>query len=491
MTTARAYDAVVVGSGPNGLASAITLAREGLSVLVLEAKPTIGGGARTEEITLPGFRHDICSAVHPMAVVSPFMRSLPLAEHGVAWEFSPLAFAHPLDDGTAAALEQSLDQTATQLGVDGPAYAALMQPFTERAAEVFDEILRPIRPFPRHPLLAARFGLTGLQPALRVAGRFRTDGARALFAGAAAHSFLPLGAPGSAAFGLALMLAGHATGWPAARGGSVAIVNAMADYLRELGGEILTSHPVRSLRDVPESRAVIFDVTPRQLAEIAGDALPATYVRKLRRFRYGPGVFKVDWALGGPIPWKAAECTRAATVHVGGTIEEIADHEAAIWEGRTTARPFALVAQQSLFDATRAPSGKHTGWAYCHVPHGSGEDMTERIERQIERFAPGFRDLILGRRTMNSGQYEDHDANFVGGDIAGGANTLLQVLARPFPRIDPYATPNPRLYLGSSSTPPGGGVHGMCGYWAARSALRRTFGRLTRQWPVVRLTTDH
>jgi phytoene dehydrogenase-like protein len=467
------FDAVVVGSGPNGLAAAIALARAGRSVVVLEAKDNIGGGARTEELTLPGFRHDVCAAIHPMGLVSPFFQTLPLAAHGLVWRESPFAIAHPLDDGTAAILELSLEKTAARLGDDGDAYEKLMAPFAIHAAELFDEILRPIRLLPRHPLLLARFGLAGLPSALSVSKRFRGDAARALFGGCAAHSFLPLDAAGSSSFGLALALAGHAVGWPCAQGGSVSIINALAGYLRELGGTIRTSTPVRSMNDIPPSRAVLFDVTPRQLADIAGDALPASYVKRLRRFRYGPGVFKVDWALDGPIPWRAEECGKSATVHVGGTIEEIAIHEAEIWKGRNDGKPFVLVAQQSLFDNTRAPAGKHTGWGYCHVPHGSTEDMTAVIEAQIERFAPGFRDRILARHTRNSAQYEAYNANMIGGDIAGGANNLMQVLARPFPQRDPYSTPNKRIYLASSSTPPGGGVHGMCGYWAAQSALRR------------------
>ncbi|HEV7921485.1 MAG TPA: NAD(P)/FAD-dependent oxidoreductase [Thermoanaerobaculia bacterium] len=469
------HDAIIVGAGPNGLAAAVALAREGLSVLVLEANETIGGGARTMELTLPGFRHDVCSAIHPMGLVSPFFRTLPLAEHGLEWCFSPAAIAHPLDGGTAASLEQSVDATAKTLGPDGDAWRRLMEPFAKNAGKLFDEILKPISLFPKHPLLLARFGLEGLQPAVRVANRFHTDAARGLFAGCAAHSFVPLDWLGSASFGIVLALSGHAVGWPAARGGSELIVRALESYLRSLGGEIRTGVRVRSMRDLPPSRAVLFDLTPRQLAAIAGDELPARYLRKLRAFRYGPGVFKIDWALDGPIPWLAEECHRAATVHVGGTIEDIAAHEAAIWRGRVTDKPFVLVAQQSEFDPTRAPAGKRTGWAYCHVPNGSTEDMTAIIERQIERFAPGFRNLILARHTFNTAQYETHDANFIGGDIAGGANNLVQFLARPFPSRDPYATPNRRIYLCSSSTPPGGGVHGMCGYNAAQSALKRVF----------------
>ena len=474
----RQLDAVVVGSGPNGLAAAIVLARQGLSVEILEANETIGGGARTAELTLPGFRHDICSAIHPMAKVSPFFKTLPLAEFGLQWLESPYAIVHPLDDGRAAVLELSMDGTAESLGGDGDAYRRLMSPFVRNAAALFDEILRPIRLLPRHPFVLARFGLDGLRSARAlVQSRFQGDLAKSLVAGCAAHSFLPLEWSGSASFGLVLALAGHATGWPVARGGSDSIIAALAGYFRSLGGTITTSRRVSSMRDLPASRCVLFDVSPRQLAAIAGEEFPSGYGKRLRHFRYGPGVFKVDWALDGPIPWRATECLRSATVHVGGTVDEIAAHEAAIWQGHSTDRPFVLVAQQSLFDDTRAPAGKHTGWAYCHVPHGSTEDMTGAIESQIERFAPGFRDRILARHTMNTAQFETHDANFIGGDIAGGANTLLQFLTRPFPTRNPYATPNARIFLASSSTPPGGGVHGMCGYWAARTALRRVFGR--------------
>jgi phytoene dehydrogenase-like protein len=469
-------DAVVVGAGPNGLSAAIVLARRGLRVVILEANESIGGGARTEELTLPGYLHDVCSAIHPMGRVSPFFRTLPLAEHGLEWRESPLAIAHPLDDGTAAVLEQSVDGTAQSLGEDGDAWRRLMGPLARNAEALFDEILRPIRVVPRHPLLMARFGLSALRPALSLArSRFKGAPARALFGGCAGHSFLPLEATASASFGLALALAGHAVGWPAAKGGSVSITNALASYFRSLGGEIRTGTRVTSMRELPPSRAVLFDVTPRQLAAIAGDELPRGYVNKLTKFSYGPAAFKVDWALDGPIPWTAADCHRAATVHVGGTIDEVAEHERAIWQGRVTDKPFVLVAQQSLFDSGRAPAGKHTGWAYCHVPHGSTVDMTAAIEAQIERFAPGFRKLILARHTMNSAQYEAHDANFIGGDIAGGANGLLQFITRPFPSLDPYATPNERIYICSSSTPPGAGVHGMCGFWSATSALKRTF----------------
>jgi phytoene dehydrogenase-like protein len=463
-------DAVVVGAGPNGLSAAVTLARAGRSVLVLEANETIGGGARTAELTLPGFRHDICSAIHPMAILSPFFRSLPLE---VQWVEPRFAIAHPMDDGTAAILERSIEATSARLGQDARAYRELIAPLANEA--LFEEILRPIRPFTRHPLLMARFGFQAIRSALAVAKRFREDSTRGLFAGCAAHSIVPLDSTASASFGLVFALSGHLTGWPFPKGGSQAIADALAKLLGSLGGRIQLSTPVRSMRDVPASRAVIFDVTPRQLAAIAGDALPSGYVQRLQRFRYGPGVFKVDWALDGPIPWRAAECAGAATVHVGGTFEEIARHEAEIWRGENSQRPFVLLAQQTLFDPTRAPAGKHTAWAYCHVPNGSTEDMTERIEQQVERFAPGFRARVLGRHTINTAQLEAYNANLVGGDIGGGAYTFLQLVARPFPKLNPYATPNPRIFIGSSSTPPGGGVHGLCGHWAARSALARLF----------------
>jgi phytoene dehydrogenase-like protein len=472
---AERFDAVVVGSGPNGLAAAIELARNGVSVLVLEAKETIGGGARTAELTLPGFRHDVCSAIHPTARVSPFFRQLPLESYGLEWIEPPHAVAHPLDDGTAAIIDRSIETTAIGLGVDGDAYRKLMQPLAQSATALFDEILRPMRLVPRHPLTMARFGFNAVRSAKAVVARYKGDPARALFAGCAAHSFVPMEQAGSASFGLVMSLSAHAVGWPLAKGGSDSLIQALAAHLRSLGGEIRTSHCVASLRDIPPSRAVIFDLTPRQLVAIAGDALPPRYVRRLQRFRYGPGVFKVDWALDGPIPWRAAECGRAATVHVGGRFEEIAAHEAAIWRGRVTDKPFVLVAEQSRFDPTRAPAGKQTGWAYCHVPNGSTEDMTEIIERQMERFAPGFRDRILARHTMNTAQYEAYNPNVIGGDIGGGANILRQFVGRPVLSLNPYATPNRRLYIGSSSAPPGGGVHGMCGYWAARAALRRTF----------------
>lgn len=476
---ADAFDAIVVGAGPNGLAAAIELARAGLAVVVYEADARIGGGARTEEVTLPGFRHDICSAVHPMGVLSPFFASLDLAREGLAWIEPRTPLAHPFDDGTAAVLERDLDATARLFDADddGFMWRAMHRTRLANADAFFDDILRPIR-WPRHPLAMARFGLGAVQSAEGMARRwFRGEHARGLFAGCAAHSMLPLDQAGSAAFGMILALSAHATGWPIAGGGSAAIIDALAARLRALGGVIRTGERVTSLAALPPSRVVVFDVMPSALATIAGDALPARYTERLRAYRHGPGIFKIDWALDGPIPWTADACRRACTVHVGPRLEDVARSERAAWQGEHVERPFVLVAQQSLFDPTRAPEGKHTGWGYCHVPNGSTVDMTARIEAQIERFAPGFRDRILARRTMTSADVERHDAGFLGGDIGGGSNELRQFLARPFLRADPYATPNPRLFLCSSATPPGGGVHGMCGYWAARSALRRVFGR--------------
>lgn len=471
------YDALVVGSGPNGLAAAIVLARAGCSVLILEAEKAVGGGTRSAELTLPGFVHDICSAIHPMAVVSPLFRALPLGDFGLRWVHPLAPLAHPLDDGTAAILEHSVDETARGLGKDEGAYKALMGPLVEHADTLFPDILGPLR-FPLHPLVMGRFGLHAMRSAVGLArGCFEGAAAKALFAGSAAHATLPLDQPFSSAIGLALTTVGHAGGWPCAAGGSQAIASALVGYFTSLGGEIELERRVRSLKELPPARAVLFDLTPRQIVRIAGESLPSGYVRRLERFRYGPGVFKVDWALDGPIPWRAPACARAATVHLGGTLEEIAASEAATCRGEHVEKPYVLVAQQSLFDRTRAPEGKHTGWAYCHVPHGSTVDMTAIIEAQMERFAPGFRDRILARSTMSPASFEAHNENYIGGDISGGVNDIFQLYNRPVTRLDPYSTPDPRLYICSSSTPPGGGVHGMCGYYAARTALRQVFGR--------------
>ncbi len=474
MSRGVVYDAIVVGSGPNGLAAAVTLARAGRSVCVFEAKETIGGGARSKELTLPGFVHDVCSAIHPLGIGSPFFRALPLAQYGLEWQHPPVPLAHPLDDGSAMLLERSVEATGETLGCDALAYARLMEPLAHSWDRLAEAFLGPLRvQSARHPLLMTHFGLLALRSAQGLAQHFfRGERARALFAGMAAHSMLPLEQMPSAAFGLMLGVAGHALGWPVPRGGSQKIVDALANYLCVLGGEIVTGVEVTSMEQLPTARAVLFDVTPRQLVRIAGEHLPQSYQQRLQRYRYGPGAFKIDYALDGPIPWKAQECLLAGTVHLGGTLEEIACSERQIWQNVAPERPYVLVAQQSLFDPTRAPAGKHTAWAYCHVPNGSTVDMTARIEAQIERFAPGFREHVLARHVMTPADMELYNANYIGGDINGGASTLRQLFTRPLPRLNPYTTPNERVYLCSSSTPPGGGVHGMCGYYAAQAALQ-------------------
>jgi phytoene dehydrogenase-like protein len=465
-------DAVVVGSGPNGLAAAITLAEKGRSVLVLEAGETVGGGTRTLELTRPGFFHDICSTIHPLAEASPFFRQVPLAEHGVELVHPDAPLAHPLDDGTAVMLERSVEETAAGLGPDAEEYRKLMAPFVDRSDRL-EPFLLGRSPLARHPLLAARFGLVGLRSAEGAVRRFRGERARALLAGLAAHSIQDLHRMPTASFGLVLAILGHVHGWPVVRGGSQRLADALVSYLRSLGGAVETGRRVDSLSELPRGGLTMLDLTPRQVLRVADGRLPTRYSRALRRFRYGPGVFKVDWALDGPVPWTAPEVGRAATVHLGGTFEEIAESESAVWRGEAPERPFVLAAQQTLFDDSRAPAGKHTFWAYCHLPNGSNVDMTDRIETQIERFAPGFRDLVLERSARGPAELERYDENYVGGDINGGVQDLRQLYTRPVVRLNPYATPVKGLYLCSSSTPPGGGVHGLCGWYAARSAVRR------------------
>jgi phytoene dehydrogenase-like protein len=469
-------DAVVVGAGPNGLAAAIVLARAGVSVRVLEAADTIGGGARSAELTLPGFVHDVCSAIHPLGVASPFFRTLPLADHGLEWIEPPAALAHPFDDGTAALLEPSPEASVPMLGEDEARWRRLFEPLVRDAEPLLEDVLAPVH-VPAHPIALARFGVRAAPPATTLARlSFRGEKARGLFAGLAAHSMLRLDRPPAAAFGLMLGLLGHSVGWPFARGGSQRLSDALASYLRALGGEIETGRRVESLAELGDTRAVLLDVTPRGLLALAGERLPTRYRRRLERYRYGPGVFKLDWALDGPIPWRAEECARAATVHLGATLEEIAASEAAPGRGGVAERPYVLLAQHSLFDPTRAPAGRHTAWAYCHVPNGSTVDVTERIEAQVERFAPGFRDRILARSALGPADLERYNANYVGGEINGGAATLSQLLTRPVARLSPYTTPLPGVFLCSASTPPGGGVHGMCGFQAARAALRQLSG---------------
>jgi phytoene dehydrogenase-like protein len=469
---AERYDAVVVGAGPNGLAAAVHMARSGSSVLVLEREETVGGGSRSAELTVPGFVHDVCSAVHPFAAASPFFRELPLGEHGLELINPSVPLAHPLDDGTAVILHRSVRETAAGLRDDGAAYARLMTPFVERFGDLAEQVMGPLRP-PRHPVLMARFGLQAVRSARAVAeGTFDGERARALFAGLAAHSLLALERPLTAAFGMVLGTSAHAVGWPVARGGSQRIVDALDSLLASLGGEVETGVDVLSMDDPPPASVYLFDVVPANLERIARDRLPASYRDRLRKFRHGPGVFKLDLALDGPLPWSAPECSEAGTVHLGGTLEEVAASEAAVAGGEHPERPFVLLAQQSVIDGSRAPAGKHAVWAYCHVPNGSTVDMTDRIEAQIERFAPGFRDLVLGRHAMGPADLERYNPNYPGGDISGGASAGLQLFARPVASIVPYSTPARDIFLCSSSTPPGAGVHGMCGFHAAEAALR-------------------
>ncbi len=463
--------ACVIGSGPNGLAAAIVLAQAGLHVDVFEAESTPGGAARTLELTLPGFLHDFGSAVHPLGVGSPFFSSLPLSEHGLEWIHSSAPLAHPLDDGSAIVLERDLGDAKGALGTDGDAWVKLMRPFLEQWTDFAQEVLRPVLSFPKHPLLMARFGMTAFLPARTIARRFRSERTRALFAGLAAHSFLSLDEPLGGAMGMLMAIPAHAVGWPIPRGGSQSLTNALCRYLATSKSELRTSSRVESLATLSNYDLMLCDVTPRQLLKIAEGQLSENYKRQLASYRYGPGVFKVDYALNCPIPWKASECMRAATVHLGGSFDEIAASEQAVRDGRHAERPFVLLAQPSLFDSSRAPEGKHTAWAYCHVPNGSRMDMQRKLEAQIERFAPGFRDCVLARRVFCPADLESMDSNLVGGDIGGGAMDIRQFLFRPTWRH--YATSAPEIYICSASTPPGGGVHGMCGFHAANVALSK------------------
>lgn len=469
------YDAVIVGSGPNGLSAAVALARAGLGVLVVEAQSAAGGGMRSDALTLPGFTHDVCSSVHPLGIGSPFFRGLELERHGLTWIHPAAPLAHVMDDGRAITLERSIAETAQQLGRDAAAYRALLEPFVARFDTLMEMVLGPLR-WPQAPLLLAQFGWQAIRSMQGLAARFTEPHAGALLAGIAAHAMLPLDAWVTASFALVLGTAGHAVGWPIARGGSQGIADALESAFRERGGEFALDWRVGSLDELPRAKAYVFDVTPKQLLAIAGARLPGSYKRRLARYRYAPGVYKMDWALAGPIPWKDPTCARSATVHLSGDLARIQAGQAAVHQGRFSDRPFVLLGQPTLFDPTRAPAGKHTAWAYCHVPHGASLDASATIERQIERFAPGFRDLVLARRTQNAIELEQYNPNYVGGDISGGMSDLTQLFFRPVARIDPYSTPAKDIFVCSSSTPPGGGVHGMCGYWAAVSALTRVFG---------------
>ena len=472
-------DAIVVGAGPNGLMAAVVLARAGRRVTVLEAADVAGGGTRSAELIRPGSVHDVCSAIHPLALASPAFRALAdeglLDAHGLDWIHPTVPVAHPLDGGRAAVLHRSVAETAASLGADRDAYQRLVGPYVEAGYELTDGLLSPLRVPPAHPVHLARFGLQGIRSAHGLASRrFDTDEARALFAGLAAHSILSLRSPSTAAYGLTLGVLGHLVGWPMARGGSQQIANALVGIIEDAGGTVECGHRVGSLSELPSSSAVVLDLTPRQVLAVLGDRAPSRFARALRRYRYGPGVVKVDWVLDGPIPWTNPRCADAGTVHLGGTLDEITAGEGEVMRGRTPERPYVLLAQQSLFDPSRSPAGTHTVWGYCHVPNGSPVDMTERIEAQVERFAPGFRDRIVGRHVMTTSAMERHNENYVGGDISGGAGDVRQFIARPTLGLHPWRTPVDGVWMCSASTPPGGGVHGMGGWHAANDVLART-----------------
>ena len=470
----RDYNAIIVGSGPNGLAAAILMQQQGLSVLLIEGKPTIGGGLRTAQLTLPGYLHDICSAVHPLAVASPFFETLPLHDHGLEYIFPEVAAAHPFDNGTAALLKGSVADTAALLGADEQAYLKLMQPIVNNWPSIAPDVLAPLH-FPKHPIAMAQFGLSALTAATHLAKRFKTAEAKGLLAGMAAHSIQPLSNLTTSAVALVLMTAGNLKGWPIPKGGSNQIANALASYFVSIGGKIETNFYVSSLNQLPSANAVLFDVTPKQLLNIVGHRFSSIYKWQMERYRYGMGVYKIDWALDAPIPFTADECKKAGTLHLGNTLDEIALGEQQIWNGKHPEKPYVLLAQPSILDASRAPEGKHTAWAYCHVPNGSEKDMTTIIENQVERFAPGFKATILARHTMNCAQMEEYNPNYIGGDINGGVIDIGQLFTRPVLRASPYKTSARGLYICSSSTPPGGGVHGMCGYYAAKRALHDIF----------------
>ena len=482
MNIKKEYDAIVVGSGPNGLAAAIVLQRAGLSVLLVEGKDTLGGGLRTAELTLPGFKHDICSAIHPMAIASPFFNTLGLENYGLEFIQPDFALAHPFDDGSAAVLTSSLEETAKLLGADKDAYSKLILPIVKEWPFLINELLAPLR-FPKHPLLFAKFGWKAFHSSLSSAAKFQTTKARGLWAGLTAHAIQPLSNLTTSAIGLVLTAAAHIKGWPIPKGGSQSVADALASVFIDAGGKIQTGFYVKSLEQLPSSHAILFDVTPRQLLEIAGHRFSSLYKYQLEKYRYGMGVFKIDWALDDAIPFIAPECRQAGTIHIGNTFEEIAANEQSTSDGKHPEKPFVLLAQQTVFDSSRVPMGKHTAWAYCHVPNGSTRNSTEAIEKQVERFAPGFRERIIGRHTFNTAQLEEYNPNYVGGDINGGIMDIGQLFTRPALRFSPYRSSAKGIYICSSSTPPGGGVHGMCGYHAAKRVLNDLFKHIAEKKP--------
>ena len=469
----KEYDAIIIGSGPNGLSAAITIAREGYSVLVIEGAKVIGGGVRSDYITEPEFKHDICSAFYPLGMNSPFFKSLNLESHGLQWINPTAPVGHPLDNGESVILQRSVNETANSLGIDGKSYKKLFNPLVENWPYLIEDILGPLR-FPKHPFKTAKFGLIGARSALGlIKSKFKSERTKSLFTGIAAHATQPLNLPFTAGIGLALNIAGHYSGWPIAKFGSQSISNALEKCLLEYGGEIETNNFVTSLKELPKTKIILCDITPKQLVAIAGDKLEKKYIQSMNKFRYGAGIFKIDWALNGPVPWLSKDCHKAGTIHLGGTSLEIARSEQEVSNGKHPDNPYVLIGQQSLFDQTRAPDGKQTLWGYCHVPNGSTKDMTNAIENQIERFAPGFKDLIIQKAVKTTEDMQQYNPNYIGGDIAGGIQDYKQLFTRPDWSITPYATSTKGLYLCSSSTPPGSGVHGMCGYQAAKVALKR------------------